>query len=275
MIRIYLFIGLSIFATLTGYSQGWIKQESNTNVYLRSVCFVNPDIGFVVGNDGTVLKTINGGNEWQIKQSGTSNHLLSVHFIDSLTGFAISYHELLKTTNGGESWFVQDTVNNNAFFHDMHFIDKDTGFVSGNTMLKTVNGGANWVKQISLGGSFFSFWATDSKNMYIGADYFLIYKSTDGGETWIVSNGRGFPVNMWDLCFINQNTGYAIGDGFAQGSGRAVLLNTTDGGATWSDLLVMSGIGFNSMCFVNDRTGFISGSNGTLLKTTDAGHHWI
>lgn len=273
MNRVSLLITISLCLTLSGYTQGWIKQESNTNAFLTSACFVNPDIGFVVGYNGTILKTFNGGNDWQIKPSGTTNHLISVHFVDSLNGFAISGQELIRTTNGGESWYVQDTVKN-GYFHDMQFISRDTGFVAGNTMLKTVDAGASWVKQKSLGGSFFSFWATDSNTMFIGADYFWIFRSIDGGVNWAVSHDQGFPVNMLDIWFTSRNNGYAIGGGFAQGTSRTVLVRTNDGGETWSLLLNMESLTFNSIFFANDSVGFIAGSHGTLLKTTDAGNQW-
>lgn len=45
------------------YSQ-WVKQVSNTTETLNNTHFVNNSIGFAVGNNGTIIKTTDGGTNW-------------------------------------------------------------------------------------------------------------------------------------------------------------------------------------------------------------------
>ncbi len=68
----------------------WEQIESNTTNNLYRVLFVSENVGWIVGGNGTVLKTTN-GTTWQ-----NVSHLFSnvgdlrgqeVHFIDSQTGF--------------------------------------------------------------------------------------------------------------------------------------------------------------------------------------------
>jgi len=275
MKRLLLICELIFFVILNGYSQAWIKQESGTNSNLLSVYFVNTDIGFTVGSNGVILKTIDGGMNWIHKDSGTTNALLSVCFHDPLTGFATSTHELLKTTNGGESWFVQDTANN-AFLFDIQFVDQNVGFVGGGVyMLKTIDQGANWTKQKSIGGSVVSFWASDSLNLFAGLDYGWIFKSADGGDNWLELNHQSFPVYIDDLFFINQNIGFAVGGGFAQGSDKGCIYKTTNGGMEWQ-LIENASFDkhFYSVCFVTDQIGYVVGNSGSIFKTIDAGVNW-
>ena len=54
-------------------------------------------------------------------------------------------------------------------------------------------------------------------------------------------------------------------------SGDGAILKTTDGGQTWQVLPVpstsMQGIGF-----VDEQTGWIAGTNGSILATATGGH---
>jgi photosystem II stability/assembly factor-like uncharacterized protein len=55
-----------------------------------------------VGEDGTILRTINGGAAWTAQDSGTTNWLSGVSFIDANTGWAVGGSgTILHTTNGG------------------------------------------------------------------------------------------------------------------------------------------------------------------------------
>ena len=85
---------------------GPIIQTPNPNsIDYSSVFFVNTDTGYVVGGNGTILKTINGGSDWTTQLSGTSNWLGSVYFTDGNTGYAAGSQEtILKTDDGGTNW---------------------------------------------------------------------------------------------------------------------------------------------------------------------------
>ena len=39
----------------------WIQQQSNTNLDLRAVCFIDTSVGWAVGYRGIVIRTTNGG----------------------------------------------------------------------------------------------------------------------------------------------------------------------------------------------------------------------
>ncbi|MBK9227790.1 MAG: hypothetical protein IPL67_12270 [Ignavibacteria bacterium] len=58
--------------------------------------------GWCIGENGTILRSINGGTNWSSQVSGTSNLLLSSFFINSNTGW-ISGEDgiILSTTNSG------------------------------------------------------------------------------------------------------------------------------------------------------------------------------
>ena len=53
---------------------------------------------------------LNAQTGWNPQLSGTTNGLLSAHFIDPTTGWVVGeYGQILKTSNGGASWQSQSS----------------------------------------------------------------------------------------------------------------------------------------------------------------------
>jgi photosystem II stability/assembly factor-like uncharacterized protein len=72
---------------------------------LRSVKFISSEVGWAVGDVGTILKTTDGGNSWTFQSSGTTNWLWGVSFTDLNNGTAVGDGGIiLRTTNGGTTW---------------------------------------------------------------------------------------------------------------------------------------------------------------------------
>ena len=262
------------FLFLFGYSQGWIEQESKTDFNLTDVFFTTPNSGIVVGVKGTLLKTIDGGSNWENISIKTNNDLLSIHFIDSLVGFTISAKELFKTTDGGNSWTLQDTAN---YLSKIFFIGQDTGFVVGyNRFLFTCDKGVTWTKSNFNKMTIHSFWALDSHDLLIGAGSGIIIKSTDQGASWNLVNQSAWPIYIEDIHFFDKYSGIAIGGGFAQGYTNGVMQTTVDGGLEWmhSNKNYLQGKWLKSLAFT-DNTGYAVGFEGNILKTTDNGKNWI
>lgn len=99
---------------LAGTSNGiaTITDGDSLNVYfnyetiypINAIAFVSPSKGYAVGNNGTLLQTIDGGNSWAFKGSGTTSNLNSIHFYNSQNGYINGDASILKTTNGGAGW---------------------------------------------------------------------------------------------------------------------------------------------------------------------------
>ena len=121
-----------LFLTLPTMAQ-WVQQNSGTNELLNDVYCITEDIVVVVGNNGTILKTIDGGANWIAKYSNNNYDLIKVQFPTATVGYAIGGNPstglgiLLKSINGGETWstiILQDLtiikdiscVNENVFY---------------------------------------------------------------------------------------------------------------------------------------------------------------
>jgi len=63
------------------------------------VSFIDANNGWAVGWCGTILRTTNGGMNWNSQSSGTTNDLMGVFFSDANTGTAVgNYGTILRTS---------------------------------------------------------------------------------------------------------------------------------------------------------------------------------
>lgn len=102
--------------------------------FFMDVDFPSPNIGYIVGNAGTILKTTDAGATWtHLQKKNTYSKrtaFRAVHFIDNQTGFITGEHGLLwKTTDGGQNW----TIGENLPDIEFHGIDvtSDIGILVG------------------------------------------------------------------------------------------------------------------------------------------------
>ena len=61
--------------------------------------------GIVVGEQGTILRTTDGGQNWISQSSGTYTYLYGVAFTDINNGTVVGLNgTILNTTDGGQNW---------------------------------------------------------------------------------------------------------------------------------------------------------------------------
>ena len=83
--------------------------------FIISILFLSPlnaqqHHGWVVGNSGKIINTSNEGTTWSNQNTGVSNNLYSIYFVNTTTGWATGeIGRILKTTNGGSDWISQSS----------------------------------------------------------------------------------------------------------------------------------------------------------------------
>src|SRR5207253_1320471 len=128
----------------------WVWQnplpQGNT---LYSVSFTSASTGTATGDNGTIVRTTDGGNSWVIQSSGTPNNVTAVSFTDANHGTAVSWDGIiLRTTDGGANWVTQSSGTNNILY-GVWFTDANNGTAVGfgGTIVRTTDGGSNWIGQ--------------------------------------------------------------------------------------------------------------------------------
>jgi photosystem II stability/assembly factor-like uncharacterized protein len=113
---------------------------------LKGVYFANTTTGWIVGADGVILKTTDGGASWAQQTSGTSVTLHGVYFRSTTLGWVTGENGvILKTTNGGSTWSPQAS-GTTVTIKRADFRNNNNGFVIGGTqtLLSTSNSGSTW-----------------------------------------------------------------------------------------------------------------------------------
>jgi photosystem II stability/assembly factor-like uncharacterized protein len=96
-----------------------------------------------------ILKTTNGGTNWSLLNTGTTEAIRSLYFVDANTGYAVGGYTsggvILKTTNAGATWTSQ-VSGSNKWLNSVYFTDMNTGYAVGGEstsgkVVKTTNGG--------------------------------------------------------------------------------------------------------------------------------------
>jgi len=277
MSKILYIIFLSNFLFAEVNAQWYIQNE--IPILLNSVKFINPEVGFILGRDGLILKTTDGGNSWQEISSNTNNWLEDIFFIDGIKGWITgSNGTVLITSDGGDNW---NNINTsiNTHLRSIYFLNDDFGWVSGdNAIYRTTNGGLNWEinRQDSIFFSFFSITFIDSlKGIVCGGKLLqqqvhgFIDLTTNGGVTWTTE----FETNLGylsSILFVEDSIGYAVGENGAK-------IKSTDYGNSWF-LLTPGGFfieNWESAFFINKNVGWVAGGSGRLIDyTTDGGINW-
>src|SRR5215475_6101508 len=133
-------------------SRQWVWQnplpQGNT---LQELSFVDTNNGFAVGARGTILKTTDGGINWEIIPAGTEDDLYSVSFLSPNIGTVVgNFGAILRTTDAGSHWAIQRDGMSDVLF-GVSFTDANNGTAVGSDglILRTTNGGTNWIPQTS------------------------------------------------------------------------------------------------------------------------------
>jgi photosystem II stability/assembly factor-like uncharacterized protein len=153
--------------------------------------FVNETQGFAISNFGAILKTTDGGYNWERLLSPVDFFLNKIQFTDSQTGYITGGDDtggyLLRTVNAGQIWQVINLYTpDKAKPTGLYFLNNNTGFISGEKLFrKTIDGGETWsdVKELISENIY----DVNFKNAYEGyatSDDGKYLKSTDGGKTW-------------------------------------------------------------------------------------------
>lgn len=212
------------------------------------------------------------GQDWKWKNPiPTGNILNKVKCIDSLTAIAIGKKgTILKSTNKGLDWSIQ-TSGTDVDLNSISLVDKDTIYISGedHSVFKTINGGEIWKKVFKgSGGSSIAtqvFFVNAAIGYLLGGSMRL-YKTSDYGKTWIDLNVSTEFQNVSFIYFTSENVGYGVRD--------CELLKTIDGGITWSQKRLSKCSVYKSIFFIDENSGYLVGSSGTILRTNNAGESW-
>lgn len=275
---IFLIVLISLLPNNYAHSQsGWIKVYA-CNYLGIGINFFNQNTGYLI-NERNLYKSTNVGMNWinLLTLNDTYNGSNGFYFNENnyvLTGSSNNHvYGWVGIWQNGiryDSWF--NPTLGYLGFNTTYWLNKDTGYVAGSDTdlsshigkaYRTTNRGLNWV-DITPNGSLFinCIKFLNANTGYIIQPFFE--KTTNMGNNW----ARLSDTSGLDFHIVNLDTLYIAGSGY----GRVNI--STNGGTVWTSR--NTGVNFliNNIKFINSKTGWVVGGNGTIMKTTNCGVNW-
>lgn len=226
--------GLGIVLKTVDGGATWtvVTPPGMTAAAMRSVDFQNSSDGVVVGNQGAVYCTHDGGLSW-ISPSGTgTSNLNRVTFAGPDNGWAVGAGgTVVRFDFPSDSWSVQYSSTGNELL-GVCALNAGTGWAVGKSgdVIRTYNGGNNWYLVSQIGYNLQDVWFSDGNNGFVSRESGGVYRTINGGNSFsIVSDPRAkFVLN---LSFQSTDFGWGGGN-----FGRVLSFRDPLTGATGSDL---------------------------------------
>ena len=168
--------------------------------------------------------------------------LNAVYFLDDKRGWVGGDNGFLsRTDDGGRTW-SQQTVQTTAAINDIYFRDKDAGFlIAGNAIFTTRDNGVRW----------------NEVRRFLPGEF------------------GGADIELYSVRFSSKKKGWVVGSvSKRERVVDSILLYTDNAGETWQRQRAPSRLELIHIDFANDKRGWISGANGTILTTVDGGASW-
>lgn len=260
--------------------------NSNTDNSLNDVFFIDENIGIAVGDSGTILKSIDGGLNWDIKLSIDTIDFKKVIFFDEVKGLSIG-HKIYSTHDAGETWTSINLSFENSYFNDIEILKDSIIIVSGfpNRICKSYNYGIDWEILVSdtlqyeiLQMSFINEnigYATH----WEGSTTYSTLKSLNGGKSWnpIFDLTGGDVTLNEDISFVSEEVG------FRGGWYSNYLMKTIDSATNWLETVPLDSTITNTFWAgifdfhieeSQPNAYYACGWYGDIFKSTDGGNYW-
>jgi len=241
----------------------------STLSYLVDISFRDLDDGLVVGDEGVIIRTQDGGETWSQQSSGTFFALHSVSF-KSTAAFVVGENgTVLKSTNGGSSWNTLSSFTDSELT-GVSFLNGNTGYVCGRNpvgLWMTEDGGDSWeVRTPNTNGGLDDVFFVNGLRGYTVGAYGFFY-TTDGGLTWEEAQSGVNNNGLYTISFFENQKGWIAGN-------QGHMAKTNDGGITFGGGYVSSSL-LNDVHFGNEENGIVVGYYDSILITADGGLNWV
>jgi len=251
----------------------WTQAASvPTQATLTGVTFVNEKLGFAVGHDATIIRTRDGGENWDLVYHDPESEMafMAVYFENEERGFALgAFAFMVETQDGGEPGSWEERSLSDGLLDDYHlnklFADKDG-------------------------------------DLYIAAEFGVVYHSSDKGRSFdriqtqyegsfwggfgmsdgsvMVFGMRGNAFRSWDKgqswSKVDTGTDKSIAGGVQLGGGKIILVGlqgyvgySDDNGKSFVEITRADRLGYAAVADGPEGQIVVFGEPGAKLMPDD------
>ena len=220
---------------------------------------------FVTVGDNGIILTSSDGNTWDKRNSGTTNNLSGVTYVNS-TFLAAGASGTILTSSNGTAWtsITSGTTNN---LSGVTYGNSTLVMVGDNGTILTSADGTSWTKRTS-GTSEHLYGVTNGDGLFVVVGENATILTSSDGTTWTERDGLR---SKWAIPKYLKGVTYRKKLFVAVGR-NGLILNSPDG-TTWKER--KSGIGHNLLGVTYANGIFVSvGKNGKIVTSFD-GNWWV
>lgn len=284
IVLIHTLLGLLCFAA--AQTQPWKKLQTPVSGTLRFISFTDSLNGWAGGESGNIIRTTDGGMNWEIQNSTVQTFIMDIFFVDKNHGWALTLRDafpfnsvLLRTTNGGSKWSADDLPDTLGVVRTIFFFDSLNGFAGGSDILHTSDGGNTWV-EAEIDSNMVSDFPIHKFKFYNRQFGYacggridvagVVWKTTNYGLNW---TAQGISVDEIFDVFIFDSLNAITLSGDPEGLFPIGYIKTTNAGESWN----YSDLAFFGLSFAIDFRTYNEGwsaSGYKFLLTTDHSSTW-
>lgn len=238
-----------IFSCLAYPQNYWKKVQTPVELKFNTI-FCLDTLNIWIGADsGKILYTSDKGNTWSIQNTGITEKIEDIFFVNANLGYALAIQidqipfrsYILSTTNGGNEWIHDLYRIENVHLHSVFFVDSLRGFIGGSPqeLAYTTDGGIEWFYPniFDTTGAFFPVYGLNFLNDSIGfavGGYYdrlgVFWRTENFGVDWIPYALSGEPI--FNVHIIDSTT-LVLFVGDLEGFFPIEVYNSYDLGKTW------------------------------------------
>lgn len=262
----------------------WVKQNTNSFAWFKDIFFVNQSKGWMVGTDGVILSTDDGGTTWVQARKFTTDAFLQIHFVNETNGWLLCERNvytrganptsyLRRTTDGGRSWEkveFQDGGRERVTRMLFHSDGRASAFGEAGIFYGLQEDNKSWKKSqtaihyVLLDGAF----SDDTVGAIVGTGGTIMF-TEDSGFTWEKASLLGDADTKFNsVFFAGQKGAWAVGS-------RGRIFRSNGGGRLWRQQRSGVTANLNDVYFISPTSGWAVGDNGVIVRTRDGGNTWI
>jgi photosystem II stability/assembly factor-like uncharacterized protein len=288
--------------------------ESRCNRRLRAISFPTADVGFLLLDDGRILKTTDGGRSFSPQPITSDQGVVptALMFSDPNDGIAATATgDIYRTIDGGDEWsreFDGDIGLNGVLYTDDHAL----AVGQGGLLLFSDNNGDSWTQPADQPGvpdppavDFVGVRCGSETTCLVTTSSGEVFRTPDNGRTFAATNSREIAAD-----YASSTRAVAVGIGgrtqISDNGGASFtpvgvrmdevpnftrvrvtsasvahvtgwvggLARTVDGGETWENVGVATSDDVRDVSFPNASVGYALDLGGGLFRTENGGSSW-
>jgi photosystem II stability/assembly factor-like uncharacterized protein len=263
--------GSIVYTTNLGVD--WVAVDNplrGTPFLCLSVVLIDAQTILLSANNGTILRSYDAGNSWEIlPPPSVSIQKMKQDSDGTVWGFG-SNGSIARSSDVGSSWesFNTGVV---TVVYDLEFPETGTVIAAcgQGTMLRSTDDGSTWVKSVpNSAQDLLSIAFIDSQKGFMLQRAKVLINTTDGGTTW---NDTLFSTDeMRRIRFFDENVGWIVTNSIGN------VYKTIDGGMSWTLITIdpTTKYTFQDIVPLSQTDALAYGEGGGVFVTNDGGQNW-